>query len=57
MSTNNNTNIIGSLLYTLALIFIIAWAIGTFAFNLGALIHILLVFAVISIILRIIRGN
>ena len=46
-----------SLLYTVAVILIILWVIGYFAFNLGAIIHILLVIAVISILLRIISGN
>jgi hypothetical protein len=46
-----------NLLYTIAVILIIAWAIGFFAFSAGAIIHILLVFAVISILLRLIRGD
>jgi hypothetical protein len=44
-------------LYILAVIFVIAWAIGFFVYSLGALIHILLVLAVISILLRLIRGG
>jgi hypothetical protein len=46
-----------NLLYLIAIILIIAWAIGFFAFNLGAVIHILLVIAIISILLRIIQGR
>ncbi|MBP8783009.1 MAG: lmo0937 family membrane protein [Paludibacter sp.] len=46
-----------NLLYTIAIILIIAWAIGFFGFSLGYLIHILLAFALISIILTIIRGK
>jgi hypothetical protein len=46
-----------NLLYTLAVILIIFWAIGFFAYSLGALIHILLVMAVIAIILRLIQGK
>ncbi len=46
-----------NLLYTIAVILIIAWAIGFFALSIGALIHILLVLAIISILLKLIRGN
>jgi hypothetical protein len=45
-----------NLLYLLAVILVIAWAIGFFAYSAGNLIHILLVIAVIAILLRIIRG-
>jgi hypothetical protein len=45
------------LLYLIAIILVIAWAVGFFAFNAGSLIHILLVIAVIAILLRIIRGS
>jgi hypothetical protein len=44
-------------LYILAVIFVIAWAIGFFVYSLGALIHILLVLALIAILLRLIRGS
>ena len=47
----------GNLLYTVAVILIIFWAIGFFAYNVGGIIHILLVIAVIAIVLRIIRGE
>jgi hypothetical protein len=47
----------GNILYAVAVIFIILWAIGFLAYNIGGLIHILLVIAVISIILRLIQGN
>jgi hypothetical protein len=46
-----------SLLYTIALILIILWAIGFFAFSLGGMIHILLIIAVIAILFRIIKGR
>ena len=46
-----------NLLYLIAVILIIGWAIGFFAFNAGAIIHILLVIAVIAIILRVIQGR
>lgn len=47
----------GSILYIVAVVFVIIWAVGFFAYSLGAIIHILLVLAVISILLRIISGN
>jgi hypothetical protein len=46
-----------SLLYLIAVILIIAWAIGFFAYSAGSIIHILLVIALIAILLRIIRGK
>jgi hypothetical protein len=47
----------GNILYILAVILLIGWAIGYFGFNAGGLIHILLVIALISVILRIIQGR
>lgn len=47
----------GNLLYLIAVGLIIFWAIGFFAYSAGGIIHILLVIAVISIILRIIQGK
>ncbi len=47
----------GSLLYLVAVVLIILWAIGYFAFSVGAIIHILLVIAVIAILLRLISGS
>jgi hypothetical protein len=46
-----------NLLYVIAVILIIGWAIGFFAYSAGAVIHILLVIAIIAILLRIIRGG
>jgi hypothetical protein len=46
-----------NLLYYIAVILIIFWAIGFFAYSAGAVIHILLIIAIISILLRIIQGN
>lgn len=46
-----------NLLYTLAVILIIFWAIGFFAYSAGAIIHILLVIAIIAILLRLIQGK
>jgi hypothetical protein len=47
----------GSLLYIIAVILIIGWAIGFFAYSAGGLIHILLVIALIAIIFRVIQGR
>jgi hypothetical protein len=47
----------GNLLYIIAVILIIAWAIGFFAFSAGGIIHILLIIAVIAVILRVIQGK
>jgi hypothetical protein len=45
------------LLYIIAVILVIGWLIGYFAFSLGHLIHVLLIFALISILISIIRGR
>jgi len=47
----------GNLLYAIAVILIILWAIGFIGFHAGGIIHILLVIALISVILRIIQGR
>jgi hypothetical protein len=44
-------------LYIIAVILIIGWAIGTFAYAAGSLIHILLVIAIISLILGFLRKD
>ncbi|WP_269222733.1 MULTISPECIES: lmo0937 family membrane protein [Flavobacterium] len=46
-----------NLLYTIAVILVIFWAIGFFAYSAGSIIHILLVIALIAVILRIIQGR
>jgi hypothetical protein len=47
----------GNLLYTIAVILIIIWAIGFLGFHAGGIIHILLVFAVVVVLLRLIQGR
>ncbi|MEI6900369.1 MAG: lmo0937 family membrane protein [Bacteroidota bacterium] len=47
----------GSLLYIIALILLIGWAIGFFAYSAGGLIHILLIIAIIAVIFRLIQGR
>ena len=44
-----------SLLYVIAVILIIGWALGAFVYSAGSLIHILLVLAIISLLLGFIR--
>jgi hypothetical protein len=44
-----------SLLYIIAVILLIGWALGVFVYSVTGLIHVLLVIAVIAIILGIIR--
>jgi hypothetical protein len=46
----------GNLLYLIAVILIIAWAIGYWGYGAGGLIHILLVIAIVAILLKVIRG-
>jgi hypothetical protein len=45
-----------NLLYTIAVILVIFWAIGFFAYSVGSIIHILLVIALIAILFRVIQG-
>jgi tryptophan-rich sensory protein len=48
----------GSLLYTIAVILVIIWAISFFGgFYTGGIIHILLVIAIIAILFRVISGR
>ncbi len=47
----------GNLLYLVAVILIIGWAVGFFAFQTSGIIHILLVIALIAVILRVISGR
>lgn len=46
-----------NLLYIVAVILIIGWLLGAFVYSAGQLIHLLLVLAVISILLQLIRGR
>ncbi len=47
----------GNLLYIIAVVFIILWAVGYFAYSAGSIIHVLLVIAAISILVRVIQGK
>lgn len=46
-----------SLLYLVAVILVIGWALGYFVFSAGGMIHILLVIAIIAILFRLIGGR
>lgn len=45
-----------NLLYFIAVLFIIFWAVGFFTYSAGSMIHVLLVIAVIALLMRVIRG-
>jgi tryptophan-rich sensory protein len=47
----------GNLLYIIAVILVIAWAIGFLGFHAGGIIHILLVIAIVVVLLKVIRGS
>jgi len=47
----------GNLLYFIAVILVIAWAIGFVGFGTGGIIHVLLVIALIAVIFRVIQGR
>jgi hypothetical protein len=47
----------GNLLYFIAVILVIGWAIGFVGYSAGGLIHILLVLAIIAVLFRVIRGR
>ena len=46
-----------NLLYIIAVVLVIGWLIGVFAYNLTGVIHVLLVLALISVLFNIIRGR
>ena len=46
-----------NLLYTVAVIMVILWALGFFVYSAGNIIHILLVIAIIAILLRLNKGK
>ena len=47
----------GNILYGIAVILVIIWAVGFLGYHTGGIIHILLVIAVIAVILRVIQGR
>ncbi|PBQ32904.1 hypothetical protein CNR22_14350 [Sphingobacteriaceae bacterium] len=57
ITTKKNKIIMGNLLYTIAVILVVIWAIGFLGFHTGGIIHILLVIAIIAILIRVIQGK
>ena len=47
----------GNLLYIIAVILVIIWAVGFLGYGSGGIIHILLVIAIVVVLLRVIRGG
>ena len=47
----------GNLLYIIAVVLVIAWAVGFLGYHAGGIIHILLVIAIVAVLLRVIRGG
>jgi hypothetical protein len=47
----------GNLLYLVAVILVIIWAVGFIGYSAGGLIHALLVIAVIAVVFQIISGR
>jgi hypothetical protein len=47
----------GNALYFVAVLLILIWAIGYLGYNMGGLIHLLLVIAIVSVLLRVIKGG
>jgi len=52
-----NFKIMGNLLYIIAVILVIAWAIGFLGFQAGGIIHVLLIIAIIAVLFRVISGR
>lgn len=47
-----------NLLYIVAVILVVLWALGSFAYHVGsAFIHLLLVVAIVMIVLNLLRGR
>lgn len=46
-----------NLLYYIAVILVIVWAVSFLGYHAGGLIHILLIIAAIAVLLRLIRGQ
>ncbi|HEY7461097.1 MAG TPA: lmo0937 family membrane protein [Gemmatimonadota bacterium] len=45
------------MLWTIAIILLVLWALGFFVANLGSVVHLLLVFALIAIVYNLITGR
>ena len=47
----------GNILYIIAVVLLIAWAIGYFGYATGGIIHVLLIVALIAFIIQIVQGR
>lgn len=47
----------GNLLYLIAVILIMGWLVGFFAYGAGGIIHALLVLAIVAVLFNIISGS
>lgn len=47
----------GNIMYVVAAILFIGWLLGNFVFHFGAIIHVLLIIALVITIFRVIRGK
>jgi len=47
----------GGILYTIALVLVVLWALGFFLGHIGSIIHLLLVIAVIVIVYQLVTGK
>lgn len=47
----------GNILYTIAVLLVVVWAISFLGFHASGIIHILLVIAVIAVLVRVIQGR
>jgi len=47
----------GNILYTVAVICVIAWAIGYLGYQTGGILHVLLVIAIVAVLLNVIQGR
>ncbi|MEO7523655.1 MAG: lmo0937 family membrane protein [Ferruginibacter sp.] len=47
----------GNITYLFAALFLIAWAVGFFVFGLGSSVHLVLVFALLLVLLRVAAGK
>ena len=45
------------MLWTIAIILLILWLLGAFAFNVGSIIHLLLVIALVVVVYRLVTGR
>jgi hypothetical protein len=44
-------------LYYIAVVLVVLWGVGYFTYQVGSLIHVLLILAIVSVLLRLIRGK